>query len=231
MTVPPPPPVFETVRVNDGGLVTVKATAFEAAPPGFATVICAVSAAATSVAGMAAVSWVALTNVVDRGLPFHFTVAPLTKLVPVTVSVNAGLPACALFGESAVMVGAATVNVTAFEAAPPGFATVICAVPAAATSVAGMAAVSCVAPTNVVERELPFHFTVAALTKLVPVTVRVNAGLPADALFGESAVMVGAGALVMVKGSALEVPPSGFTTVTCAVPAAATSVAGMAAES
>jgi len=227
--------VFGESAVRVGALVTVNVSAFEAEPPGFVTVTCAVPAAATSVAGMAAVSWVALTNVVVRVPPFHLTVAPLTKLVPVTVRVKAGLPAWALVGESAVMVGAdvlVTVKASALEVPPPGLATVTCAVPAAATSVAGMAAVSWVALTNVVVRAAPFHFTVAPLTKLVPVTVRVKAGLPAWALFGDSAVMVGTGALpVTVNVNAFEASPSGFTTMICGVPAAATSVAGMAAVS
>jgi hypothetical protein len=36
-------------------------------------------------AGMVAVSWVALTNVVDCSVPFQFTAASLVKFVPFTV--------------------------------------------------------------------------------------------------------------------------------------------------
>ena len=47
-----------------------------------------VAAVATSAAAIAAVSWVALTKVVVRAAPFQRTLEPLTKLVPVTVSVD-----------------------------------------------------------------------------------------------------------------------------------------------
>jgi hypothetical protein len=58
-----------------------------------------------SEAGMAAVNCVLLTNVVVRFEPFHCTVEVMRKLVPFTVSVNAGPPAAALFGLRVVTVG------------------------------------------------------------------------------------------------------------------------------
>src|SRR5205823_11547226 len=161
------------------GLLTLNVWAAEVPPPGagVTTVTCGVPAAATSAAAMAAVSCVALTNVVVRVAPFHLTVLPLTKPVPVTVSVKAALPAAVLVGDSAARVGDElfTVNVCAAEVPPPGVGvtTVTCGVPAAATSAAAMAAVSCVALTNVVVRVAPFHLTVLPLTKPVPVTVSV----------------------------------------------------------
>ena len=84
-----------------------KVRALDTAPPGFRTVTEAVPAAAISVAGIAAVSWVALTKVVVRFAPFQRTTEPLTKLLPFTVSVKAGPPAAALLGEREVNVGAA----------------------------------------------------------------------------------------------------------------------------
>src|SRR5579862_5510882 len=57
-------------------------------PMEFDTVTAAEPASATSVAGMEAVSCVALTKVVAWAVPFQFTVASLVKFVPVTVSVN-----------------------------------------------------------------------------------------------------------------------------------------------
>ena len=93
-------PTLVTVSVTDGDVV-VNVSAFERLPPGLTTVTGAVPAPAMSVAGIAAVSWLALTNVVVRVVPFHRTVAPLTKFAPVTVKVNAGPPAGAELGASA----------------------------------------------------------------------------------------------------------------------------------
>ncbi len=70
------------------------------------TVTCAVPAAATSVARIAAVSCVALTNVVVRADPFHCTTAPDLKFCPFTVSVNAAEPAVVEAGASEVSVAA-----------------------------------------------------------------------------------------------------------------------------
>src|SRR4029453_9518092 len=79
--------------------------AFDTLPSGLATVTWAVPAAAMSAAVIAAVSWLALPYVVTRPLPFHRTLAPLTKFEPVTVSVNPGPPACAELGDKAPRVG------------------------------------------------------------------------------------------------------------------------------
>src|SRR6516225_9215475 len=46
---------------------------------------------------------------------------------------------------------------------------------------------------NVVVRPLPFHSTAEAVTKLEPLTVRVNARAPAGALLGEIEVTLAAG--------------------------------------
>src|ERR671924_543409 len=79
---------------------------FDVPPPdGFITVTVAEPAAATSLAPMLAVSWVALTNVVARAAPFHCTVEPATKFVPFTVSVNAPLPAATLVGDIELKAG------------------------------------------------------------------------------------------------------------------------------
>ena len=80
-------------------------TAFDAPPPGFVTVICASPPLAMSLAGMDAVSRVLLTKVVGRVAPFHRTTEPETKLLPFTVSVNAGPPTAASAGDSDDNVG------------------------------------------------------------------------------------------------------------------------------
>ncbi|HTY77659.1 MAG TPA: hypothetical protein VMI34_07570 [Candidatus Bathyarchaeia archaeon] len=88
--------------------VMVKATELEVPPPGagLTTATEAGPAVARSLAGMLAESWVALTNVVARGLLFHWTAEAATKPLPVTVSVKAAPPCSALFGESEARVGA-----------------------------------------------------------------------------------------------------------------------------
>src|SRR5262245_4234515 len=125
-------------------------------------------------------------------------------------------------------------NGNAFEVPPPGAGvkTLTFAVPMVAMSVAGIAAVNRVALTKVVGRSLSFHRTTELLAKFVPLTVRVNAAPPTSAKFGLKDVSVGAGAGgVIEKLRAFEVLPlgPGLTTVTLAVPAAAISVAGIAA--
>ena len=77
--------------------------------------------------------------------------------------------------------------------------TVTLAVPAVVISEAGIEAVNCVELLKVVVRFDPFQCTTDPFTKLVPVTVRVNAGLPAVVEAGLMLVRVGAG-LLMVKG-------------------------------
>ena len=81
-----------------------------------------------------------------------------------------------------------------------------------------------------VVRLLPFQRTTELAKKLVPLTVKVKALLPAMTVLGARLVMVGDG-LLMVKVSALVVPPPGvgLKTVTLAVPALAKSAAGIVA--
>ena len=78
----------------------VNVAAAEVPPPGagLTTVTLAMPAAAMSVAGIVALSWVGETNAVARAAPFQFTVELLTKLLPLTVKVAAGAPAVALDG-------------------------------------------------------------------------------------------------------------------------------------
>ena len=69
--------------------------AFDTAPPipGRTTVILAVPAVVRSDARMLASSLVELTYLVVRAAPLHLTTVPGVKRAPLTVSVNAPLPA------------------------------------------------------------------------------------------------------------------------------------------
>ena len=74
-----------------------------------------------SVAGIAAVSWVLLTNVVVLLEPLNLTTEVGTKLVPFTVSVKADSPTILLDGEILVVVGMgllATTKVAVLVAVP-----------------------------------------------------------------------------------------------------------------
>jgi hypothetical protein len=79
--------------VGTPGLLIVKVRALEVPPPGEGvnTFTCAVPARAMSEAGISAVNFVAKTNVVERPAPFHCTTELVTKLLPLTVSVNPGV--------------------------------------------------------------------------------------------------------------------------------------------
>src|SRR2546428_113092 len=185
---------------------------------------------------IAAVNWAALTKVVVRAAPFQRTVEPLVKPVPFTVSVKAAPPTCALAGARLETAGTGLLieNVKAPDVPPsgPDRTTVTDAVPTAARSEAGMAAVSRAVLTKVVVRVAPFHCTVSPRRKLPPFTVSVRPAPPTAALEGERELTVGP-ALATGNACAAEVPPPGVgvTTVTLAVPAAAMSAAAIAAVS
>ena len=192
-----------------------------------------------SAAVIAAVNCVALTYVVVRLDPFHFTTEPLMNPVPVTVKVNAAVPAVAFVGDSVLIAGtgfaALIVNAAVPDVPPPGAGLSLLPArsPPLAMSAAVIAAVNCVALTYVVVRLDPFHFTTEPLMKPVPVIVKVNAAVPAVALAGDSVLIVGIGFAALIVNAAVlpHVPPpgAGFVTVTCPVPAVAMSAAVIAA--
>ena len=162
-----------------------------------------VPAVVMSAAGTVATIWVLVTDEGVIAVGPKFTVAPVTKPVPVRVNVNAAPPAVAEVGAMEVSVGpaAALIVKERFADVPPpgaGFVTVTVAVPAVAISAAMIDAVSCVALTNAVVLAVPLNFTTDVDTKPVPFTVRVKAAPPAVAPVGEREVSVGAG-LLMVK--------------------------------
>ena len=76
--------------------------------------------AVKSLAGIVAVSCVLLTNVVVRGEPPHNTVAPATKLDPVTAKVNVGLPGVADEGLIELRVGTIASKAPISQALPIG---------------------------------------------------------------------------------------------------------------
>jgi hypothetical protein len=84
---------------------------------------------------------------------------------------------------------------SAFDAPPPGagLKTATLLEPVFIISAALIEAVNCVLLTKVVVRALPFHCTIEPLMKLVPVSVKWKASLPAAAQSGVKLVSVGAG--------------------------------------
>src|ERR1700693_3608518 len=93
------------------------------------------------------------------------------------------------------------VNDSKSDVGSPGSFTFTSATPAEARSLAGTAAVNCVALTNVVESAAPFHCTTEPETKPEPFTVNVSAPAPARAVDGasEAATGVVVGLLVSVS--------------------------------
>ena len=75
---------------------------------GFKMVTLAVLGVTMSAARMAAVSRVAFTKVVVREAPFHWTVEPFTKLLPLTFRLKPAPPAVAELGTRLVSVTAGT---------------------------------------------------------------------------------------------------------------------------
>jgi hypothetical protein len=157
-------PVCELARAMAWASMTGKAVVWalmvkgelaEVPPPGagLKTATWAVPADVMSAAVTAACNCVALTNVVVRFAPFHWTTELLMNPLPLTVSVKAAPPAVALVGEIEVIagtgLGAVMVNGELPEVPPPGagLKTATCAVPAAAMSAAVTAACNCIALT------------------------------------------------------------------------------------
>lgn len=189
-------------------------------PPGVGvnTVTGAVPTEAISVAEIAALSCVVLTNVVVRLLPFHCTTEHGTKPLPVTFKVNAAAPAVALAGESDEAIGAGsndpgavTEKLTELEMTEP-LDTVMAGVPCRTVSEIEIKAVSCVELTKVVGRGEPFQLTIEPFTKFVPFTVSVKPvwlhdGVVLDEVVEDESDVMAGGAIVNVVP--VDVPPPG----------------------
>jgi len=114
---------------------------------------------------------------------------------------------------------------------PPEFATETVGVPATAIELAGMLAVTWDALTKAVFIAIPPKLTTKLDMKLLPDTLKVNPGLPAVALAGESPLAIGCPITpATANGKMFEDPPGdGLTTVTFSVPASVISLAGRVA--
>lgn len=175
---------------------------------------------------------------VVRFAPPHCTCDAARKPLPVNVRVSAPDAAFADAGRIEASVGTGfgvMVNETVADVPPPGagFTIVTAAVPVEARSVARIAAVNCVELTKVVVRFAPPHCTCEVAMNPLPLTVNVKAPELIAAAGGWMPDKTGAGLAVIAKDNPAEVPPPGvaLTTVTVAVPAAATSAMVMAAVS
>jgi hypothetical protein len=203
----PPAVVVAGLRlvVVGTGLLIVKVRELDVPPPGAGlnTVTEAVPATAMSAAVIIAVNRVEETKVVVRFAPFHRTIEPATKLLPLTVRTKSVPPAIVDVGLKLEFFGAGLliVSVRALEVPPPGAGvnTVTWAVPATAMSEAGIAAVNRVVETYVVVRFAPFHWMMEPLTKPVPLTVSVKAAPPAARVDGLRLEIAGTGGLLIAK--------------------------------
>ena len=122
---------------------------------------------------------------------------------------------------------AAIVKLAVLETPPPGFWTVMLALPTFVIRVPGTVAVNCVAFTKVVKSGEPFHCTVGQAVKippedrkLFPKTVRLNVDPPAIVEPGLSDVMTGLATVtaLILNVSPLEAVLPAFITVTLALP-------------
>jgi hypothetical protein len=116
---------LDRTLVVGAGSATVKICPFDVPPPGAGveTVMLGVPTAATSPARRMAVSWVAETKVVSRGLPLIRTMELPTKFVPLAVRVAGPVPGATLAGLMLASVGAGggatTEKASALEVPPP----------------------------------------------------------------------------------------------------------------
>src|SRR5690349_20400613 len=99
--------MLDVLTVRAGRSRTTSVNGEETPPPGAGvkTVTFEVPGTARSLAPIDACSWVALTKVVGRLVPFQRTTEPASNLLPLIVSVRAELPATIEVGDSVVTSG------------------------------------------------------------------------------------------------------------------------------
>jgi hypothetical protein len=153
----------------------------------------------------------------DICVPFKKVPAEEEKLAPLTVSVNAALPAGIEAGLRLVMTGSGSVTekVTGADV-PHVLVTVTLTVPTVVIRLEGTSAVSVFPPAEVVASGAAPQLTTVLESKYEPKTHILKVPEPAAMLFGDTELMTGCAGL-MVKGSPDEVPPL-VTTVTVAEP-------------
>jgi len=140
------------------------------------------------------------------------------KPVPVTVKVPGVLPACALVGDTALIVGNGFRMLSGSELEDPplgdglsGFTTVICKTPAVAISAELKAVSTNVEFTKIVDRLLPLTATADSDTKFEPITFNSTPAPPVSTPAGDSEVIVGTGLVVGLTVNIIPcvVPPPG----------------------
>src|SRR5262245_21966026 len=179
---------------------------------GLSTRIATVSTETTSAAAICAVNWLALTNVVGRGAPFQFTMAPGTKSDPFTVSVNAARPTVAYSGVVVRIAGArfATTNSRLAELSGCGapWRTAIMCVRAVARSLQLSETLSSLPEIRTVGRSAPSQRTSAPGLNPTPNTLTVVLACPAGNRAGDTLSITGIGEETR-SCAAAELPPPG----------------------
>jgi len=185
---------------NDGlkevivrGVRTWNGTLLEVRPRLSVTVMFAVPAAAMRLAGTVALSTTAggTTTIVCRGVPLKLTTEFDSKPEPPTLIVKVADPASRKFGTKLLIRSGSRIGKpTAFEVRERESRTVIERLPAVAIKAAGTVACNCVAETKLVVSVWAPASTTDASSKADPLTVSVNAAVPASRKVGLNEVIV-----------------------------------------
>ena len=170
--------VGDRLVITGTGWFTVKFNAgVDVPPPGLGFVIVTgmmAPAVVISDAEMEAVNCPELMTVAVWGVAPKFTVAPVTKLLPFTVSGKVGPPAVALAGDNVLVLGTGLLMGRVSGADPPPFTsgskTVTVRLPAVVISLASMGVLSWVESMNVVVRSRELILITKPSTKPVPLT-------------------------------------------------------------